>query len=282
MPSPVSRSKATIPTRKAYPSDLTDEEFEILATVFPVLQKTPFGENPTYTLREILNAIRYKARTGAQWRNLPHDFPPWQTVSGYFYRWAKLGYFQRAREQGVLLVRRQEGRSDTPTAGSVDAQSVKTDALTPDRGFDAGKKIKGRKRHIFVDILGMILVSIVTVASVQDRDGGALLLRTAHAMYESLELAWVDSAYNCEVVHTASKDTGIRVEVSSRPEGQKGFVVEPKRWVVERTFGWINWWRELSKEHTKKEAYSQAWLDVCMMGICTRRLGGVSCKFHPG
>jgi putative transposase len=261
---------------------MTDSEWEIYRLFFPELIGIPGVAEPKTTTREVLNAIRYIVRTGCQWINLPHDFPPTKTVGSHFYRWRKQGLFQKHREHEAIAARVAEGRSTTPTACAIDSQSVKTTEMAKpeERGFDAGKKVKGRKRHILVDVLGILLAVLITPADVQDRDGGAALMRMAAVMYPTIRLAWVDSAYNGDVIAKASKDTGIAIEMKTKPEGEPGFVPIKKRWVVERTFGWMNRYRRLSKDYERTIESSQAWIDIAIGQLLSRRLHGPIVRFR--
>jgi len=263
------------PPSKRYPSDLTDAEWDVVASHVPEPVWFPNLQKPEHTAREMLNAIRYRTRTGVAWRLLPKDFPPWQTVARRYYAWRDSGVIDRVHDSLRERLRERMGRTTQPTAAILDSQSVKSTDVGGERGFDAGKKVKGRKRHLLVDVSGLLLVAHVTAASVQDRDGAVDVLREAHRAYPALEHVWVDAAYRGQAVDTVSEATGIRVEVVKRTDDLAGFVVLPRRWVVERTNGWLGKFRILSKEYERTTESSRADVLLAMSSVMLGRLGDV-------
>ncbi len=231
--------------------------------------------HPEHDLREIMNAILYVDRTGVQWRYLPHDFPPWETVCGYFAKWQKDGVF--AQLTGVLrrLLRQREGKRAEPSACVIDAQSVKTSTSVPaaGQGTDAAKKIVGRKRSIVTDTLGLLLAVLVTAASVQDSVAGTHLIDQVAAAHPSIRKVWVDGGYRQHLVEHAAR-LGIDMEIVLRTPGARGFTPLPKRWTVERTYGWLMFHRRLTRDYETLPARSEAMIHLAMTDLMARRLTG--------
>lgn len=256
---------------RRYPSDLTDQQW---AWIEPMVPVRPGGRPAMHPRRRIVEAILYLNRTGCSWRQLPHDFPPWETVYWYFERWNTEGTTDRIHDALRAAARDQVGRDPMASAGIVDAQSVKgADTVGKDsRGYDAGKKTNGRKRHIVTDTLGLLVVVLVTAASVQDRDGGRLVLGRARMTMPSIVLVWADGGYAGKLVAFARQYLRMAVEIVKKPEGQRTFEVLPRRWVVERTLSWISRCRRLSKDYERLPAHAEAMVKWSMIGLMTRRL----------
>jgi putative transposase len=226
-------------------------------------------------LREIVNALLYLLRSGCQWRMLPHDLPPWPTVYYHYRKWRLSGLWAKINRLLMEQVRQAAGREATPSAAIVDAQSVKTAQVKGPRGYDSGKRVKGRKRHIVVDTMGLLLLVLVTAASVQDRPGGKLLLTALHQRLAlpRLKLLWADGGYRGQPFADWVKATfGWLWQVVKRHDDAKGFEVLPRRWVVERTFGWLNHYRRLSKDYEELTDSSESLIYLAMSHIMVRRL----------
>lgn len=260
-----------MPRRQAYPSDLTDAQWRLIAPFVG-----PVGGGPkeqVHPRREVVNAILYVVRTGVQWRFLPHDLPDWQSVYHYFRLWKRDGTWKRVHDALRGKVRRAEGRKEEPTAAILDSQSVKAAEEADTRGFDAGKQVKGRKRHLLVDVLGLVLIAFVSAADVQDRDAAAgALLPLAAERFPTLTQVWADAAYQGPRVEEAARQAGINVEIVRRAEQDRGFVVQKRRWVVERTNAWLVRQRRLARDYERQEESSEAFIHIAMTRLMLRRL----------
>lgn len=260
---------------KAYPSNLTYAQYEFLSDLIP--ESKPGGRKREVEMWEVLNGILYVLVEGVRWRSLPGDFPVWQTVYTYFRNWRKNGTWLKIHDSLRQWTRIEQERHRSPSEGIIDSQSVKSAAMVSQSvGFDAGKKIKGRKRFMTVDTLGLVLRVLVTAANVGEREGGKQVLKRvkqSHKQVSRLTTIWVDGGFDGEPFMQWVMDV-FRwiVQVVLRPEETKGFVLLKKRWVVERTFGWLMGCRRLVRDYELLPETSQTFIYLAMIRIMVRRL----------
>lgn len=257
-------------TYQLYPTDLTDRQWNHIVELIPPAKEG--GRPRTVDMRLLINAILYVVVGGIQWRMLPREYPKWETVYHYYRQWSKDGTWQRIHDTLRARLREKEGRDKHPTAGCLDSQSVKTTAVPGERGYDGGKKVNGRKRHLLVDTLGLLLAVVVTSAAVQDRDGARLLLRRLSGACKKLRLIWVDGGYRGPLLDWVADRFRFRLQVVLRSDDHKGFVVLPRRWAVERTFAWLSACRRLSKDYEATTTSSEAMIRIAMIRFMVRRL----------
>lgn len=254
---------------KRYPTDLTDEEWSRIEPLLPQVAKT--GRRRSVDLREILNAIRYMTRSGGGWRMLPKDFPPWQTVYWWFRRFVRLLLFQTIHDVALMIDRERQGREASPTAGVIDSQSVKAPAAKV-RGYDAGKKTYGRKRHIAVDTDGRLLMVNLTTADISDSAGAQKILDAVRKRWPWLKHLFADGAYDRTALMDKAAFLDFVIEIVRRIDTEPGFKVLPRRWVVERTFGWLTRWRRLVRDYEQRIDVSEAMIHVEMGSLLLRRI----------
>jgi putative transposase len=256
----------------AHPSDLTDTQWQCIEKI---LEDETLDRKRTWPLRSILDAIFYVSKGGIQWRMMPLELPPWQTVYYYYRKWRRNGLWDLLHESLRSKVRRKQGKADSPSVGSLDSQSVRTAEQGGQRGYDA---VKGRKRHLVVDTLGLMIMAIVHRADIDERRGGMfLLLRIASriAEFSRLRVFFADQGYGGQRmrdwVSSTFETLGWRLEIVKKIH-KKAFVALPRRWIVERTFGWFNLYRRLSKDYERSTKSAETMIQVAMIHIMLKKL----------
>ncbi len=255
---------------QVYPTDLTDRQWDCIKELIPAAK--PGGRPRRLDMRAVINAILYVTVTGCQWRLLPREYPAWQSVYSYFGRFRDDGTWQRVHDSLRAQLRQRAGRHKHPTAGALDSQSVKTTQVALVRGYDAGKHVNGRKRHLLVDTLGLLLAVLVTSAALSDPAGAKLLLKRLGGACKKLRRIWVDGTYRGQLLQWVLLHCRFRLQPVLRSDDQKGFVVLPRRWVVERTFAWLTQCRRLALDYERLPKSSEALIYIAMTRLMVRRL----------
>jgi putative transposase len=259
--------------RRSYDSDLSDEQWELIANIIPPLKNTAKrgGRPAKYQRRELLNAMLYVCRTGCQWRFIPHDFPDWQAVYRYFISWHDAGLFEKINTRLRTKIRIDAGRNPEPSAGIIDSQSVKIPANLGFSGFDGAKKVNGRKRHIVTDTLGLLLTVVVHEANLSDRESASTVLAVVRAKYKKIKTIFADQGYTGKLIERVRVTLRMTIEIIKRSE-VRIFHILPRRWVVERTFGWFGFYRRLAKDYERYPKHSEAFVYLAMGTIMLHRL----------
>ena len=259
--------------RKSYDSDLSDAQWRLVRGLVPAVKSNRItgGRPAKYDRRELLNAMLYVARTGCQWRLLPHDLPDWQAAYRYFISWHEAGVFEDINARLARTIRISAHKHGEPSVGIIDSQSVKISANIGFSGFDGAKKVNGRKRHIVVDTLGFLLAVVVHEGSISDRDGARLVLVKVRTFSRRIRTIFADQGYTGKLIFQVKQTLGITLAIVKRIK-VRVFHILPKRWIVERTFAWFGFYRRLAKEYERYPCHSEAFVYLVMSNIMLHRL----------
>jgi transposase len=264
--------------RSSYPSSLSERAWALVEPLMPARDRSKGGAQRRYGDRLVLDAILFVVRSGCQWRMVPHDLLPWDAAYRWYRAWIADGTWDRVHDALRDQLRAGLGRDVDPSAAVIDAQSIKSSEGGQARGFDAGKRTTGRKRHIVVDTLGLLLVVVVTAASVQDRPGGKVVLSLLAQRFSSIALVWADGGYANQIdrslIGWARQKLGLLLQIVKRTDDVKGFQVLPRRWVVERTFGWLVRNRRLARDYERLTLHSETMIKIAMIRLMAHRLAG--------
>jgi transposase len=270
--------------RRDYPCALTDAMWQVVSVHLPVRDPGRGGRPLKYGHRLVIDTILYVLVSGCAWRLVPHDLAPWDAAYRWFRHWSARGVWDDIHDALREQVRRADGRDAQPSAAVLDAQSAQSACGGEAIGFDAGKKTRGRKRHLLVDTCGLLLVCLVHSAGVQDRAGARLVLDSIAEEYPGIGLIWADGGYansvDATLVDWADQELGIRLEIVKRSDDMTGFQVLPRRWVVERTFGWLTRCRRLCRDYERTIAHAEDLIKVAMIRLMAARLAGHQTRYH--
>jgi transposase len=270
--------------RRDYPCALTDAMWQVVSVHLPVRDPRKGGRPLKYDHRLIIDTILYVLVSGCAWRLVPHDLAPWDAAYRWFRHWSAQGVWDDIHDALRDQVRRAEDRDPAPSAAVLDAQSAQSGCGGEAIGYDAGKKVRGRKRHLLVDTLGLVLICVVHAASVQDRAGAKLVLSSIDELYPSIGLIWADGGYantvDASLIGWCEQELGIRLEVVKRSDDVTGFQVLPRRWVVERTLGWLTRCRRLCRDYERTIAHAEDFIKVAMIRLMAARLAGQQTRYR--
>lgn len=252
---------------KRYPSDMSNKEWKQIKPLLP-----PKADNQQNNLRRVVDAMVYVDKTGCQWRFLPDEYPPWSSVYYHFAKWSQAGTLEAVNIALCKADRVKRGRQETPTGALIDSQSVKTAKEAQEVGFDGGKRVKGHKRHSLTDTVGNLLNVVVTAANVSDIAGGKLLIEKIMTDFSTIEKIWADGTYRGGFIGWVQEKMAAVLEIVKRDDGQKGFKVLPKRWVVERTFAWLGNYRRLSKDYERLLCNSEGMIYLASIKTMLQRI----------